>query len=212
MASRQTVNFRYVLITVVFLLFGIALCVKLFHTTVVEAPAWNERAKNELARTTVIAPERGNLLASNGNILACNLKVYDIKLDLRHNKITSQKVIPWDKIDSLAESLDYYFPRIRNLNQHPDTFAKYSWHTRLKKEFEKDPDKRPRALRIARKKTLEDFEMIRNFPYLKDFKGSGFRIPVYKEERNVRIYPYGRMAYRSIGRVNENAETGEFHG
>ena len=212
MASRQTVNFRYALITVLFLAFGVALAVKLFHTTVVEAPAWNKRAKEELSRTSVIAPERGNLLASNGNILACNLKVYDIKLDLRHNKVASQTVVPWAKIDSLADSLDYYFPRVTYLHQHPDTFAKYSWHTRLKKEFEKEAGKRPRALRIARKKTLEDFEQIRNFPYLKDFKGSGFRIPVYKEEKNVRIYPYGRMAYRSIGRVNENAETGEFHG
>ena len=212
MASRQTVNFRYALITIIFLAFGVALAIKLFHTTVVEAPAWNQRARKELSKTTVIPPERGNLLASNGNILACNLKVYDIKLDLRHNKVMSQTVVPWAKIDSLADSLDYYFPRVRNLNQHPDTFAKYSWHTRLKKEFEKDANKRPRALRIARKKTLEDFQQIRNFPYLKDFKGSGFRIPVYKEEKNVRIYPYGRMAFRSIGRVNENSETGEFHG
>ena len=212
MASRQTVNFRYALITLIFLAFGIALAVKLFHTTVVEAPAWNERAKKELSRTTVIAPERGNLLASNGNILACNLKVYDIKLDLRHNRVISNPDIPWAKIDSLADSLDYYFPRVKNLKQHPDTFAKYSWHAKLKQEFEKDADKRPRALTIARKKTLEDFEQVRNFPYLKDFKGSGFRIPVYKEEKNVRIYPYGRMAYRSIGRVNENRETGEFHG
>lgn len=212
MASRQTVRFRYALITVLFLLFAVALAVKLFHTTVVEAPAWNERAHKELSRTSVIPPERGNLLASNGNILACNLKVYDIKLDLRHNKVLSQTTIPWAKIDSLADSLDYYYPRVRNLNQHPDTFAKYSWHTRLKKEFEKEPNKRPRALRIAQKKSLEDFEIIRNFPYLKDFKGRGSRIPVYKEEKNQRIYPYGRMAYRSIGRVNENAETGEFHG
>lgn len=212
MASRQTVNYRYALITLLFLLFAIALVVKLFHTTVVEAPAWNARAKKELSRTSVIAPERGKLLASNGNILACNLKVYDIKLDLRHNKVLAQSSIPWSKIDSLADSLDYYFPKVRNLKQHPDTFAKYSWHTRLKKEFEKEPGKRPRALVIAKKKTVEDFQQVRNFPYLKDFKGKGTRIPVYTEERNVRIYPFGRMAYRSIGRVNENAETGEFHG
>lgn len=212
MATRQTVNLRYAIVTLVFVAFGVALAVKLFHTTVLEASAWNKRAEEELSRTTVIAPERGNLLASNGNILACNLKVYDIKLDLRHNKVAAQNPLPWAKIDSLADSLDYYFPRVRNLKAHPDTFKKYSWHTRLKHEFEKEPKKRPRALRIAAKKTLEDFAMIRNFPYLKDFKGSGFRIPVYKEERNVRIYPYGRMAYRSIGRVNENAETGEFHG
>ena len=212
MATRQTVNLRYAIVTLAFVAFGIALSVKLFHTTVVEAPAWNQRAQKELSQTSVIAPERGNLLASNGNILACNLKVYDIKLDLRHNKVLSQNPIPWAKIDSLADSLDYYFPRVRNLKQHPDTFAKYSWHTRLKKEFEKEPNKRARAIPLARKKTLEDFEMVRNFPYLKDFKGKGFRIPVYREERNVRIYPYGRMAFRSIGRVNENAETGEFHG
>ena len=83
--------------------------------------------------------------------------MYDIKLDLRHNKVKSQNPIPRAKIDSLADSLDYHYPRVRNLNQHPDTFKKYSRHTRLKKEFEKDPDKRPGALRVAQKKTLEDF-------------------------------------------------------
>lgn len=202
---------RYGIITVLFAAFAIALVVKLFDTTVIEAPEWNERARKELSRISVIPPERGNILASNGNILACNLKVYDIKLDLRHNKV-KEAGVPWEKIDSLADSLDYYYPRVRNLTQHPDTLAKYSWHTRLKKEFEKDFEKRPRALRIAQKKTIEDFERIRNFPYLKDFKGKGTRIPVYREEKNVRIYPYGRMAYRSIGRVNENFETGEFHG
>lgn len=216
MAKKQTnknhILFRYALITIGFLLFSVLLIVKLFHTTVVEAPEWNRRAQKDLSKTSVIKPERGNLLASNGNILACNLKVYDIKIDLRHNKVLSQITIPWAKIDSLADSLDYHYPRVSYLNIHPDTFQKYSWHTRLKKEFEKDHNKRNRALRVAQKKTLEDFEKIRNFPYLKDFKGSGSRIPVYKEEKNVRIYPYGRMAYRSIGRVNENFETGEFHG
>lgn len=211
MATRQTVNLRYAIVTLTFVAFGIALAVKLFHTTVVEASAWNQRAQQELSKTMAIAPERGNLLASNGNILACNLKVFDIKIDLRHSKVAKQNPIPWDKIDSLADSLDFYYPRVADL-KHPDSIAKYSWHTRLKQELGKDPEKRSRALVFARKKSLEDFEKIRNFPYLRDFKGSGYLIPLYKEEKNIRIYPYGKMAYRSIGRVNENASTGEFHG
>ncbi len=210
--NKTHILFRYGLITLAFFLFALAVAVKLFNTTVVEAPAWNERARKELSKTSVIPPERGNILASNGNILACNLRVYDIKLDLRHHKVMRQTVIPWEKIDSLADSLDYYYPRVKKLTQHRDTFEKYSWHTRLKREFEKDPRKRPRALRIAAKQTLEDFERIRRFPYIKDFTGRGSRIPLYKEGRNIRIYPYGRMAYRSIGRVNEHQETGEFHG
>lgn len=210
--NKTHILFRYGIITLAFFLFSIALVVKLVDTTVISAGAWNERARKELSRTEPIAPERGNILASNGNILACNLKVYDIKLDLRHNKVMSQSPVEWDKVDSLADSLDYYYPRKARLNSHPDTMAKYSWRTRLHRELEKEPGKRPRALKVASKKSLEDFRRIRNFPWLKDFKGRGFRIPVYVEGKDVRIYPYGRMAYRSIGRVNENFETREIHG
>lgn len=210
--NKKNILFRYGLITILFVLFATAIVVKLFETTVVDASDWNRRARRELSAVSIIKPERGNILADNGNILACNLKVYDVKVDLRHQKIRKLSNIPWEKIDSLADSLDYYYPRVKDLTLHPDTFKKYSWHTRLKKEFEKAPDKRTRSLRLAKKKTIEDYERISKFPFFKDFKGSGFRNPLYKEEKNVRIYPYGRMAYRSIGRVNESRETGEFHG
>lgn len=210
--NKSRILFRYALISLAFLAFAVAIVLKLFTTTVVQASAWNERARKELSEVKKIAPERGNILASNGNILACNLKVYDIKIDLRHNKVNNGKPLPWEKIDMLADSLDRYYPRRSNLNAHPDTFKKYSWHTKLKHEFEKPANKRSRALRLAQKQTLEDFERIKSFPYLNEFKGKGFRNPVYKEERKIRMYPFGRMAYRSIGRVNENQETGEIHG
>lgn len=208
--NKTHILFRYGIITIAFVLFGVAIMIKLFSTTVIEARAWNERARAELSHIDTIAPERGNILADNGNILACNLKVYDIKIDLRHDKIKRMKVIPWNAIDSLADSLDHYYPRIANLMSQPaDTIKKYSWHTRLKREFEKPDSVRPRALRLAQKKTLEDFERIKGFPFLKTITG---RHPLYKETRNTRIYPYGKMAYRSIGRVNENRETRQIHG
>lgn len=211
--NKKNILLRYGLITLVFVFFAVAVIVKLMYTTVIEANAWNERAHRELSKMDTIRPERGKILASNGNILACNVKVYDVKIDLRHNKVKELQAIPWEKVDSLADSLDVYYPRITNLHTAPrDTFAKYSWHTRLRKELEKVDSCRPRALRLAKGKTLEDFEKIKHFPFLKDFKGKGFRNPVYKEERNVRMYPYGRMAYRSIGRVNENFATRQIHG
>ena len=209
--NKATILSRYGVITVAFMIFAIIVGTQLFNTTMIEAPAWNERAQKDFAKIDTLKPERGDILANNGNILACNLKVYDIKVDLRHSKVQRKKLI-WAQIDSLADSLDRYYPRRPGLlSMHPDTIKKYSWHTRLKREFEKDPGKRTRALRFVKGGTLEDFNRIKTFPYLRDFKGRGFRNPVYVEERNVRIYPYGRMAYRSIGRVNEN-DNGEFHG
>ena len=93
--NKAHILFRYGLITIGFVLFGVVILVKLFSTTVIEAHDWNDRARSELSRIDTIAPERGNILADNGNILACNLKVYDIKIDLRHDKIKRMKIVPW---------------------------------------------------------------------------------------------------------------------
>jgi len=210
--NKSHILFRYGLITVGFILFATAIVVKLFTTTVVEAGAWNDRSRRELSKIDTIPPERGNILASNGNILACNLQVYDIKLDLRHRKVLGQNPIPWDQIDMLADSLDKYYPRVENLQSDPETYRKNSWHTRLKKEFEKLPEKRNRALRLARNKTLEDYNRIQSFPFLNQFSGRSNNNPLYKEEKKIRMYPFGRMAYRSIGRVNEDSATGQIHG
>lgn len=211
--NKAHILFRYGLITIAFVVFGIVILVKLFDTTLIEAHAWNARAKKELSRIDTITPERGNILSDNGSILACNLKVYDIKIDLRHDKIRKMKAIPWSSIDSLADSLDRYYPRRAGLDKMPpDSVKKYSWHARLKREFEKPDSTRPRALRLAKKMTLEDFERIKGFPFLKNIKGRGTRHPLYKETHNSRMYPYGKMAYRSIGRVNEHYATGQIHG
>lgn len=209
--NKSKILFRYGLITIGFVFLAACIIFKLFNTTVINAQAWNERAKRDFSHLDTILPERGNILSDNGNILACNLKVYDIKLDLRHAKVQKKKFIQ-AQIDSLADSLDLYYPRRKDLHSlQTDSFRKYSWRTRLNKEFAKAPDKRTRSLKLVGKGTQLDFEKIKTFPYLNEFKGRGYRNPLYSEERNTRIYPYGKMAYRSIGRVNENKE-GEFHG
>ncbi len=210
--NKQRILVRYGFVMLAFLMIALAIVYKLVDTTVVKAPEWNERARKELSRIDTIAPERGNILASNGNILACNLKVYDIRLDCRHKKFADLNPFPYDKLDSLADALDEYFPRVPNLKENSETYEKNTWRRRLREEFEKPVEKRTSALRLARQKTLEDFEQIRQFPFLRDMKGSGFRVPVYKEERNIRMYPYGKMAYRSVGRVNESEATGQIHG
>lgn len=211
--NKTHILFRYGLITVGFLLFALMVVAKMFHTTIIEAPQWNERARRELSRIDTIPPERGNILAANGNILACNLQVWDIKLDLRHDKVKALNPVPWEAVDSLAAELDARYPRRRDLRSlPPDSVRKYSWKTRLYREFKKPADRRPRALLLARKATIEDFDSLARLPLLNRFSGRGSRNPLYKTGRNVRIYPYGRMAFRSIGRVNEHRETGEIHG
>lgn len=216
--NKRRIFNRYGVITSFFLLMAIGIIWNMFRTTVVEAAAWNERAEKQLSRIDTIAPERGSILASNGNILACNVKVCDIKIDMRHNKIKAMpksKLIA--KLDSLAETLDELYPRFDPKKADAATRKVKSWKVRLMEEVEKDADKRTRSLTIARHRPLEEFDSARKMVFIRDFKGAGFRCPLYKEEHSRRIYPYGKMANRSIGRVHEVVTEktrfkGEIHG
>lgn len=199
------------MITVALIVLAICIVGRLVNTTIIHAEEWNATADSILNQLKPIPPERGNILADNGNILACNLTAYDICLDMRHQKIKELgKKLPWASIDSLADSLDVYYPLRGNLENIPAPDSPDSWHYKLKSEFGKEAGKRPRALKIAKKKSLDDFNRIKSFPFFKQFKGKGTRNPVYTDSKVVRIYPFGKMAHRSIGRVNETNY--EFHG
>ena len=217
-SNKRRIFIRYGVITGAFMLMAMGVVWNMFRTTVVEAPAWNARAEKQLSRIDTIAPERGSILAANGNILACNVKVCDIKIDMRHNKI---KALPKSKLiaklDSLADTLDVCYPRFDPKKATAKERQENSWRVRLHKEIEKDPDKRTRSLTIARNRPLEEFDSARRLVFIRDFKGAGFRCPLYKEEHSRRIYPYGKMANRSIGRVHEvvtekTRHKGEIHG
>ena len=203
-SNKRRIFIRYGVITGAFMLMAIGVVWNMFRTTVVEAPAWNARAEKQLSRIDTIAPERGSILAANGNILACNVKVCDIKIDMRHNKI---KALPKSKLtamlDSLADTLDVRYPRFDPKKATAKEREEKSWRVRLHQEIEKDPDKRTRSLTIARNRPLEEFDSARKMVFIRNFKGAGFRCPLYKEEHSRRIYPYGKMANRSIGRVHE---------
>ena len=217
-SNKRRIFIRYGVITGAFVVMAMGIVWNMFRTTVVEAPAWNARAEKQLSRIDTIAPERGSILAANGNILACNVKVCDIKIDMRHNKIKAMpksKLIA--KLDSLADTLDRCYPRFDPQKADAATRKAKSWRVRLHEEIEKDPDKRTRSLTIARNRPLEEFDSARKLVFIRDYKGAGFRCPLYKEEHSRRIYPYGKMANRSIGRVHEvvtekTRHKGEIHG
>lgn len=216
--NKRRVFNRYGVISAFFFLIAVGIVYNMFRTTVVDAAAWTERAEKELSQIDTIAPERGSILAANGNILACNVKVCDIKIDMRHNKImrmSKQKL--GAKLDSLADTLDVLYPRFDPATADAATRQARSWRVRLRDELEKDPSRRSRALVVAKNRPLEEFDSLRKIVFIRDFKGAGFRCPLYREEHSRRIYPYGKMANRSIGRVHEIStgdprRKGEIHG
>ena len=74
--NRTNILFRYGLIVAAILALSTRIVGKLVDTTVFSAEAWNAKAGEDLRQLYKVTPERGNILASDGSILAANLRFY----------------------------------------------------------------------------------------------------------------------------------------
>lgn len=211
--NKKHILFRFGIVTVLLMFFSIAVLLKLFKTTVVDAKEWNAAASKQLEKIDTIAPERGSILSSNGSILACNVLVWDFMLDLRHAKIAKLDTLPWNSIDSLADYLDENYPRPKNLHSMPaDSVKKYSWRARFRREFAKAPEKRNRSLFLAKGASRTEFDQLGEQPFLKNYFGKR-NSPYYKKSRFVRKQPYGSMARYSIGLMFQDPKNhNQWHG
>jgi cell division protein FtsI (penicillin-binding protein 3) len=189
---------RYVIISMAILFMAVVILLNLFKNTIVDAPKWNARVMRELSDSvTAIPPERGDILASDGSVLATTMQFYTLRIDFGSEGFQWRGYV--NNIDSLADSLHRYFPIPGGL---------VAWQDSLRAPFKRN--KRPRGWRLIKNVSYADYQRIRQFPF---FKGRrlgehGMLAEPSKRRRN----PYGSMAKLSIGVVSENRRTGEVHG
>ncbi len=196
--NRKKTLLRYFFITILILIFCVAIVTKLVDTTILSADKWNEKANSELSRTTVITPERGNILASDGSVLATNLRFYTLRLDYRAERF--MEGLLRQQIDTIADSLAAYFP-VRNAAE---------WKKHILAPLSKPDSLRPRAYRLIRNISYADMMKIRTFPFFKIMNSNRNGLTVEATMR--RVNPYGSMARRSIGMVGQTADNSEIHG
>jgi cell division protein FtsI (penicillin-binding protein 3) len=198
--KRQLIITRYLLITSVMLAAAgyIAFC--LFKNTVLYAAKWNDKAKIELSRSeTIIQPERGDILAADGTVLATTLQFYTLRMDFRSDNFRFREYV--EAIDSLADSLQVHFPIAGGVK---------AWQDSLSAPLRRA--KRPRSWRLIQNVTYADFQLIKTFPFFARFKAKASATGLTSEPLRRRRNPYGSMAKLSIGVVSENRRTGEVHG
>ncbi|MCM1162920.1 MAG: transpeptidase family protein [Muribaculaceae bacterium] len=197
--NRTNILFRYGLI--VFLILGLsgAIVAKLAENTMVYADIWNARAQKELQATRDIEPQRGNILAADGSILATNLNFYVARIDYQAEKFS--EAILRDSIDALSQAMAQYFPS--------KTASQWKEHI-LKPLSISDKKKRPRARKLISGLSHYDMQLIKTFPYFN--RGNSNKTGLYFADYMRRFNPYGSMAKRSIGHVGQTKDSREIHG
>ncbi len=223
--NRDHILWRYTLIVLAIAIFAGCISFRLFSTTVLHYKDWNERAKDELSKIKQVKPERGDILADDGSILATNLIYYTIRIDYLSEKFDEELLNK--NLPALTDSLAKHFPK-RTKKEWNDyltnPYGLIKEYKKLSAKFEKNKsdsilEKKVKRLKgrlhswlIARNITFDQKEMVKNFPYFvedkKNPRVSGIVVETVKRRSN----PYGDMAQLSIGIVGEIGKTREVHG
>ena len=200
---------RYFLVTMIIVVIGIAVIVKAGLIMTVERDFWKKK-KMELAHDSlVLVPKRGDILASDGRILATSLNEYVLNLDyMTWEKTPKQRIKDQQRrdsilttyIDTICQEMHRLFPDI-----NPKKYKRHLLRGRAKESHcwplyppEVSSLKFGRRDRKNRQLTYLQLSEIRKLPLF------NLRSSLNIEERKMRKNPYGRIAFRTIGEyVNE---------
>lgn len=196
--NRHVVS-RFGIIFTITVVMAILISTMLVRTTVINAADWNRMGASTLRDSQIITPLRGEILASDGSILATNLYYFNVMIDFRASKF---KIVQFrDSIPEISQALAALFPNHK---------AEY-WEDRFNSVISKPKSERTRNFVIAKGVPEETVTKIKNLPFFRTSKNcnlTGLKVDKVMK----RSYPFGKMARLSIGRVGQLDTDPEVHG
>lgn len=180
---------RYIWTLLIVAALGVWIVYCMVSTTVVHRADWNAKAARVTDIIDTVEAVRGDILASDSTVLATNVATYTLSLDLRVPRLREDTLKKYAV--ALGDSLARHFPS-HTAEVWTDTLLNPLKITKK--------DQRPKWYPILEGLTPSQVDMVKSWPF--------FNIPNRYKNGLVtttvvqRIYPYGDMARRSVGRVN----------
>ena len=106
MNIRRTIISRVAVIYFLLLLFGVIVILKIVSVQQIKTERWEQIAKNLEENTVIIKPNRGNICADDGSVLATSVPGYYVRIDLAAEGV---KRVFNNESDSLAYYLSAFF-------------------------------------------------------------------------------------------------------
>ena len=180
MSVKKDILYRVFFIYFLSLAAGFAIIGKTVHTQITQGDELEKMKKKNSLRDIIIQPNRGDILATDGRLLATSLPSYEIRMDTRAAGLTDD--IFNAGIDSLALCLS------KLLKNKPASMYKQDI-TKARKE-------KNRYYLIANRVDYNDLKAIKKFPIFKLGANTGGLVV---EQKNIRKQLNGALAARTIG-------------
>lgn len=189
MGIRRTILTRIAIVYFILFMFGIVVVAKIFSVQQIKNERWAKIEANLSRNTIIVEPNRGNICADDGSVLATSVPGYFVRIDLASEGV---KRVYSKESDSLAYYLSRFFK----------DGSKQQYNNKLNSAYRN----RNRGFMLTpRKIDYTELQQIKKFPILRRGRfGGGLII----EQENNRITPLGMLAARTIGSINKGAYGG----
>ncbi len=169
----------------IFSIYIIARIIIIQHTS-----GWGEKAERMEVKEVLLSPRRGDICAADGSPLAASYPYYELRMDLRAPGVA--KVFN-KEVDSLALSLSGFFH-----DRSPRSYA-----SALRRAY---AAKERYYLITPHKISYMELKKVEKFPIFRRGRNRGGLIP---EQENIRIYPFGDLAIRTLGKLGKGIVDGD---
>ena len=174
--KKSILNKLYI-VTGLMTLFLVVLFVRVFNIQYVQGDKYRKLSVENTIKNDTIFSNRGNVYASDGNLLATSMYKYTVRMDL---VAINKKVFDRD-LTALSNSL------AQLLGESPAHYKEKLSLARKQKN---------RYLLIARDLGYNDYIKMKQFPI---FKLGAYRGGFITEQKTIRVKPIGKIAERTIG-------------
>lgn len=189
MEIRKSIVSRIAIIYFFLLIFCMAVIFKMISVQQIKNERWEQIAKNLKDHTVLIEPNRGNICADDGSVLATSVPGYFVRIDLAAEGV---KRVYSAESDSLAFYLSNFFKDA----------SRQEYNRRLNAAYKNGN----RGFMLTpRKVDYQELQQIKKFPILRRGRFGGGMIT---EQENQRVTPLGSLALRTIGDLNKGAYGG----
>ena len=168
---------RFYLLVLFILIFSFILIFKLFHIQFYENETGLGIEPESIVKNVILEPSRGNIYASDGNILATSIPRYELHWD----SDTTDDYLFETKKKILADS-------IASLTGLSSKF--------ILKKLEKAKKNKNRYFLVAKNVSYSDYKRYKSFPI---FNQNVYRGGLIVEQEIKREHPLGKIAERTIG-------------
>lgn len=188
MSLKSEIVFRFSVVYVIFVALGVAILGKMLYIQFVEGGKWRALAKTITYKDITIEPNRGDICAIDGRLLATSVPYFELRMDLKAAGLTDE--VFYANVDSLAICLSRFF--------RDKSHFTYRSELSNARKFSKS-----RRFYLVNPKQVNYIELqeIKKFPLFRLSENVGGFIPV---QVNRRIKPHASLASRTIGSVNES--------